>query len=72
VLCKIECLAQPSTSLFIVASHPQKAHVKQTLPLHDAILGVPGNVQGLLIIPARTFKLAQRFIGLSSCSMEFR
>src|SRR2546427_6684998 len=60
------------TCLLVIASCPQEAEIKETLPFRDDIVSFVGSLEGLLVIVTGLFKIAEDIVGLPSCMVQRR
>src|SRR2546423_10936884 len=68
--CQCKCLLIIGAGLRVIALRPQKPEVHQGLPFTPAVGSFAGHLKGGLIIPARSLKVPQRFIRLSTQAIE--
>src|SRR6267154_6441767 len=64
--CQCKCLLIIGTGLRVIALRPQKSEVHQGLPFTLAVGSFAGHLKGGLIIQARSLKVSQRFVCLST------
>src|ERR1700736_6518692 len=68
--CQRKCLLIIGTGLRVIALRPQKPEVHQGLPFTLAVGSFASHLKGGLIIQARSLKVSQRFVCLSTQAIE--